>query len=303
MLDRITGLQVFAKVASLGSFTAAARALGMSQSMATKHVDAIENRLGTKLLHRTTRRLSLTEAGQRYLESAERILAEMEEAEQAAAETVEPRGTLRVAGPLSFGFREIAPALADFARLYPRVKVDFGLSDRIVDLVEEGWDLAIRIAALKDSTLVARKLAPIRVMLCAAPAYLERHGTPRTVADLKDHNCLGYTLPSAANAGRWLFGTDAPIVAEVSGNLVASNGDALRVAALAGQGIIYQPTFLVADDLRAGRLKALALDHPVPAFGNAYAVYPPSRHVPTKVRRFIDFLAERWAGVPPWDRA
>jgi DNA-binding transcriptional LysR family regulator len=303
MLDRITGLQVFAKVASLGSFTAAARSLAMSQSMATKHVDAIEARLGTRLLHRTTRRLSLTEAGQRYLESAERILAEIDEADQAAAETVEPRGTLRVAGPLSFGFREIAPALADFARLYPHVKVDFGLSDRIVDLVEEGWDLAIRIAALRDSALVARKLAPIRVMLCAAPAYLAARGTPRTTADLKDHNCLGYTLPTAANAGRWLFGADASLVVEVSGNLVASNGDALRMAALAGQGIIYQPTFLVADDLRAGRLHAIALDHPLPVFGNVHAVYAPSRYVPTKVRRFIDFLAERWSGVPPWDRA
>jgi DNA-binding transcriptional LysR family regulator len=302
MLDRITGMQVFAKVAGLGSLSAAGRALAMSQSMATKHIGAIEERLGARLLHRTTRRVTLTEAGQRYLEACERILAEIDEAEAAAAaEMVEPRGTLRLNVPLSFGFREIAPALADFATLYPLLTVDLGLTDRFVDLVEEGWDLAIRLGTLRDSALIARKLAPARIVLCAAPSYLAKRGVPKTVADLAGHNCLGYTIPSPANAGRWMFGKDGSVAVAVSGNLRASNGDALRSAALAGQGLIYQPTFLVADDLRSGRLVALHLDAPDFQFGNVYAVYVPSRHVPAKVRIFIDFLAARWGDDPPWD--
>jgi DNA-binding transcriptional LysR family regulator len=302
MLDRVMGMQVFAKVASEGSFSAAARALAMSQSMATKHVDAIEDRLGARLFQRTTRRLTLTDAGQRYLEACERILAEIEEADaEAAAHVAEPRGTLRLNAPLSFGFRQVVPALADFATLYPQLTVDLGLTDRFVDLVEEGWDLAIRLGALRDSALIARRLAPALIVLCAAPGYLDRHGTPKTLADLAGHNCLGYTLPTAASAGRWLFGADGSTAVPVTGNLLANNGDALRTAALAGQGLIYQPTFLVADDLRAGRLVCVHLDAAPFRFGNVYAVYAPGRHIPAKVRRFIDFLAERWAGTPPWD--
>ena len=209
MLDRVMGMQVFAKVASLGSFSAAARALGMSQSMATKHVDAIEDRLGAQLFQRTTRRLTLTDAGQRYLEACERILVEIEEADaEAAADVAEPRGTLRLNAPLSFGFRQVVPALADFATLNPQLTVDLGLTDRFVDLVEEGWDLAIRLGTLGNSAMIARRLAPAMVVLCASPDYLARHGVPKTLADLAGHNCLGYTLPTAASAGRWLFGAD-----------------------------------------------------------------------------------------------
>lgn len=303
MLDRVTGMQVFLRVAALGSFSAAARSLGLSQTMATKHVGAIEDRLGARLFIRTTRRLTLTEAGQRYREAVERILAEIDEAEaEAAADTVEPRGTLRLNAPLSFGFREISPVLVDFARLYPALTIDIGLNDRVIDLVEEGWDLAIRIGRLRDSALMARKLAPIRTVVCAAPAYLAAHGTPRTVADLARHNCLGYTLPSAASAERWHFGANGSVAVAVSGNLRANNGDALRTAALAGQGIVYQPTFLFSDDLRQGRLVPLRLDQPVFQYANAHAVYAPDRHVPAKVRLLIDFLVERWAGEPPWDR-
>lgn len=303
MLDRVTGMQVFVRVAALGSLSAAARSLGMSQTMVTKHVGAIEDRLGARLLIRTTRRLTLTEAGQRYREAAERILAEIDEVEaEAAADTVEPRGTLRLNAPLSFGFREISPALTDFAKLYPALTIDIGLNDRVIDLVEEGWDLAIRIGRLRDSALIARKLAPIRTVLCASPAYLASHGTPRTLADLARHNCLGYTLPSAASAERWHFGADGSVTVAVTGNLRANNGDALRTAALAGQGIVYQPTFLFSDDLREGRIVPIHLDQPVFQYANVYAVYAPDRHVPAKVRVLIDFLVERWAGEPPWDR-
>jgi DNA-binding transcriptional LysR family regulator len=302
MLDRFAGMQVFVKVAALGSFSAAARTLGMSAAMATRHVDAIEDRLGARLLQRTTRRLTLTDAGRRYLEACERILGEIEEADaEAAADVAEPRGLLRLNAPLSFGFREVVPALADFAALHPQLGVDLGLTDRFVDLVEEGWDLAIRLGMLADSSLVARRLAPARMALCASPGYLRERGRPKTTADLAAHNCLGYTLPSAATAGRWLFGADGAVAVAIAGNLRANSGDALRAAAVAGQGLIYQPTFLVGEELRTGRLVAITLDQAPFEFGGVYAVHAPSRHVPARVRRLVDFLARRWAGTPPWD--
>jgi DNA-binding transcriptional LysR family regulator len=303
MLDRVTGMQVFARVAALGSLSSAARALGMSQTMATKHVAALEERLGVKLLHRTTRKITLTEPGRRYLESVERILAEVEEADAtAAAERMEVTGTLRVNAPVSFGVREIAPLMAEFARLHPALTVDLGLNDRVVDLVEEGWDVAVRIGRIQDQTMIARKLARCRILIAGSPAYLAERGTPRTVADLAAHNCLAYTLSSALGPRRWLFGSDGTISVPIQGNLQASNGDALVVAALAGQGLIYEPTFLVGDDLRAGRLVALALDHPPIELPGVFAVYPSNRRPPAKVRAFVDFLVRRFGSGPPWDR-
>lgn len=303
MLDRITGMKVFVRVAALGSFSAAARALGMSQSMATKHVVAIEARLGIKLFNRTTRRVTPTEAGRRYLRSCERILAEIEEAEEAAAaDRVAPRGMLRISVPVSFGIRHIAPALAEFGRLYPGVSVELGLNDRFVDLIEEDWDLAVRIGRLRDSSLVARRLAPCRTIVCAAPSYLAAKGTPRTLAELREHNCLGYTLPDPHDAERWRFGSHGETVVRIGGNLRASNGEALRAAAVAGQGLIYQPTFLVGSDIRAGRLVPVRLDQPTADDLAVHAVRPPDRQPPARVQAFIDFLAERLLPDPPWDR-
>ncbi|TAK48606.1 MAG: LysR family transcriptional regulator [Xanthobacteraceae bacterium] len=304
MPDRLTGMEVFSKIAAVGSLSAAARALGLSQTMVTKHVAALETHLGVRLLHRTTRRLTLTEAGRRYLESCDRILADIADAESAAAaDRIEPRGTLRINAPVSLGTREIAPAIAEFCRLHPAITVELGVNDRVVDLIEEGWDVAIRIGRMASSTLIARRLAPCHTVVCAAPAYLAAHGTPRTIEDLKAHNCLGYTLPNAAAAERWGFGRDAAIGINVSGTLRANSGDVLRVAALAGHGVIYQPTFIVADDLAAGRLVALNLDHPAMEFPGVFAVYPPSRFPPAKISAFVAFLADRWAPIPPWDRA
>lgn len=304
MLDRLTGMQVFARVAALGSLSGAARALDMSQTMATKHVAALENRLGVKLLHRTTRRLTLTEAGRRYLESVERILADVEEADAvAAADRAEVRGTLRVNAPLSFGFREIAPLIPAFSTAHPSLVVDLGLSDRVVDLIDEGWDVAVRIGTMADSSMVARRIAPCRLVLAAAPAYLAAHGTPRTVRDLAGHNCLSYTLSRMQSQNRWLFGPDGAISAPVSGTLKANNGDALVVAALGGQGIVYEPTFLVGEHLRSGALVRIDLDAPPFEFAGIYAVHPAARMAPAKVRAFIDFLAERFGALPPWDRA
>ncbi|MCP8939643.1 LysR family transcriptional regulator [Alsobacter sp. SYSU M60028] len=303
MLDRLTGMQVFVKVAALGSLSAAARALGMSQTMATKHIAALEDRLGVKLLHRTTRRLTLTEAGRRYLERAERILGEVAEADEAAAaDRVEVRGVLRVAAPLSFGVREIAPRMAAFALRHPGVVVDLGLSDRFVDLLEEGWDLAIRIGRMQDSSMTARRIAPCRLLLAASDAYLAAHGAPRRVADLAAHNCLSYTLSRMLSPNRWLFGRDGHASVAVTGNLKANNGDALLAAALAGQGVIYEPTFLVGDAVRAGLLRPIALDEPPVELPGIYAVHPASRLAPARVRAFIDFLAEAYRPLPPWDR-
>ena len=303
MLDRILGMQVFAQVAALGSLSSAARALGMSQTMATKHMAALEARLGVRLLHRTTRRVSLTEPGRRYLESVERILAEVAEADAlAAAERVEVTGDLRVNAPTSFGARELAPILPDFARAHPALKIELGLSDRVIDLVEEGWDVAIRIGRVADQTLIARRLAPCRLVVAGSPAYLAERGVPKTVADLAAHNCLGYTLSSSVGPDRWLFGAEGEAKVAVAGNLRANNGDALAAAAVAGLGLVCQPTFILADDLRAGRLEAVPLDLPPVTLPGVFAVHPSARRAPAKVRAFIDFLASRFGPNPPWDR-
>jgi len=303
MLDRLTSLEVFAKVAAAGSFSAAGRAVGLSQTMVTKHIAALEARLGIRLFHRTTRRLSITEAGRNYLEASSRVLADLEAAENAvAADRFEPRGVLRLNAPASFGTRQIGPLLAEFAARHPQLSVELGLNDRLVDLAEEGWDLTVRIGNLSDSSLIARRVAPCRTAVCAAPGYLESHGTPRTVGELKHHNCLGYTLARVGH-DLWLFGTRGEVSVRISGNLRANNGDVLLAAAIAGQGIIYQPTFIVADAVRAGALTPILLDHATVELGGIYAVYLPERHPAAKVRAFIDFLVAHFLPEPPWDWA
>lgn len=296
-------MRVFVRVASSGSFAAAGRALRLSQTAVTKHVEAIEARLGVRLLHRTTRRLTLTEAGRGYLDACGRILAEIDEAEEAAAAgQAEPRGSLRMNLPVSFGTLQVVPWLSQFCARHPHVGIELGLSDRVVDLVEEGWDLAIRIGVLAESSLVSRRLAPCRMLVCASPAYLETHGTPRSVRELAEHNCLGYTLSDRLGYDFWRFGADGTVKVPVAGTLRANNGDALRAAALAGLGIIYQPTFLVGDDVRGGALLALSLDHLPLSAGHVQAVFRPDRRMPLKTRAMIDFLADRFGTEPPWDR-
>lgn len=305
MLDRITGLQVFSRLAALGSLSGAARALGMSQTMATKHMAALEDRLGTKLVHRTTRKMTLTEAGRDYLESAERILADFEEAEaRVASDAIEVRGTLRLNAPVSFGIRELAPLLPEFSRLYPDLKVDLGLNDRYVDLIDEGWDLVIRIGSLSDSRMIARRIAPCRTVICASPSYLERFGRPLSIDDLPAHNCLGYTLSRITGTERWPFGTkkgNGKTTVAVSGTLKANNGDALVAAAIGGLGLVYLPTFLVSQELLSGQLVALDLGLATVEFDGVFAVYPEDRRPPAKVRAAIDFLAGRFLPEPPWD--
>lgn len=298
MLDRITGMRIFVRAVSAGSLSAAGRHLGISPAMATKHVDALEAHLGVKLLHRTTRRLSLTEAGNDYLEACLRILPEIEEAEaSAASQRVEARGLLRMNVPLTFGSRYIAPLLAAFSQRHPAVRVELGLNDSQVDLIDGGWDMAVRIGRLADSTLQARKLADCPLVVCAAPAYLDARGIPRKVADLAQHNCLSYTLSQSKD---WAFGRDGHTRVTVSGDLLANNGSALVAAAIGGQGIIYQPLFIVASALRRRELAVLELDKPAVTVGGIHLLYPPDRRPPAKVRVMADYLIESFRDEVPW---
>ncbi|SDS99720.1 transcriptional regulator, LysR family [Halopseudomonas litoralis] len=299
-MDRITSMRVFVRAASAGSLSAAARHLSMSPAMAAKHVNALEARLGVKLFHRTTRRLSLTEAGSNYLEACQRILPEIDEAEAvAASQRIKATGLLRMNVPLSFGERFVAPLIPAFSHRHPEVRIELGLSDAQVDLLAGNWDLAIRIGRLSDSNLQARRLGDSAMLVCAAPSYLDQRGVPRRVAELTQHNCLSYTLSPMQGARSWAFGPDGEIRVPVSGDLLANNGNALLAAALGGQGIIYQPHFIVGEALDAGRLVALELDKPVIELGGIHVLYPPDRRPPAKVRVMIDYLAEAFSHSPP----
>lgn len=291
MADRLTGIEIFVRAVRTGGLSAAARELKISPAMAGKHLNALEQRLGITLVQRTTRRLSLTEAGQRFLEEAERLLRELAEAEaEASAGTVEVQGLLRVAVPVSYGILHIAPLVPGFTRAHPKVTVELGLNDRHVDLMEEGWDLAIRIGRLPDSSMVARKLAAAPAIICAAPAYLAERGTPSTVAELTMHDCLGYTLSDSVGTQSWSFGIDGAIKVPVRGSLHANNGDALLAAAIAGQGLLYGPTFIAAQAIGAGQLVPVSLDKPLIDFGAVYAVTRPDRRPSLKTRAWVDYL-------------
>jgi DNA-binding transcriptional LysR family regulator len=198
--------------------------------------------------------------------------------------------------------REVAPLLPRFLARYPKLNLELGLNDRHVNLIEEGWDLVIRIGYLADSTMIARRLAPCAMVVCASPDYLDRHGQPTCVADLSAHNCLGYTLSRSMGSDRWLFGRDGKNSVAVRGTLQANNGDVLVAAAVAGQGIVYQPAFLVRNEIEAGALVQLELDEPTAALDGIFAVYPADRRPPAKVRATIDFLVEQFSPVPPWQR-
>lgn len=299
-MDRVTGMRVFVEAARAGSLSAAGRHLGMSPAMATKHVNALEARLGVKLFHRSTRRLGLTDAGGDYLEACQRILADIDEAEAAAtSQRLKATGLLRMTVPLSFGSRFIAPLIPAFCERHPEVRVEMGLSDAQQDLIDGRWDLALRIGHLADSSLQARRLGESPMRVCAAPAYLKQRGIPRHIADLAQHNCLSYTQSAFQSSGQWAFGHRGEFRVSASGNLAANNGDALLAAAIAGQGIIYQPAFIVDEALAAGQLVALKLDKPPMDLGGIHVLYPPDRRPPAKVRAMVDFLVETFENEPP----
>ncbi len=301
MLDRITGMQVFARAATAGSLSAAARQVGLSPAMATKHVDALEERLGVRLFHRSTRKLTLTEAGQQYLEACSKLLPEFDEAEaMVASQRVQAMGLLRLNVPLSFGVRYIAPLLPGFSRRHPGVVVDLGLNDRVVDLMEEGWDLTLRVGTLKDSRLISRKLADAAMIVCAAPDYWARHGRPARWSDLSAHNCMSFSLSHISRPEEWRFGKAGEQRVPVKGNLRANNGDALVAAAIAGLGVLYEPEFIVADAVRRGELEALELDAASADLGGIHLLRSADRTPPAKVRVMTDFLVEAFKSPPPW---
>lgn len=299
-MDRLTAMQVFVRVVEAGSFVKAAEQLEISTTATSRLVANLETHLGTRLLQRTTRRLGLTEAGSAYFDRCQQIVGAVEEAEaQVGLEAQRPFGTLRVSGPVVFGMQHLAPLLAAYRARYPEVRVDISLADRIVDLVDEGFDVAIRIAGRLADTLVARRLTTIRIVVCASPGYLKRHGTPRVPSDLAKHNCLLYTIID--RPGEWtLEGPHGSTTTKVSGSLRSNNGDVLRTATLAGEGIVVQPSFMVGEDLRLGKLVPVLERFCQPDLA-AYAVYPTRRHLPAKVRSFVDFLAETISDPPPWD--
>ena len=299
-MDRVISMRVFVQAALAGSLSAAARHLDMSPAMATKHVNALESRLGVKLFHRTTRGLTLTEAGANYLEACQRILPDIEAAEaEAASQRLKASGLLRMNVPLSFGTLYIAPLLAEFTRRHPEVTLELGLSDAQLDLLSGHWDLAIRIGRLADSNRHTRQLGDSAMKVCAAPAYLDRRGIPRSVHELIQHNCLSYTLSTTQNQKHWVFGHKGEIQVPVQGDILANNGDALVAAALTGHGIIYQPHFIVCNALKRGDLVTLELDKPVMPLGGIHVLYPPDRRPPAKVRAMIDYLAEAFQSTPP----
>ncbi len=294
MADRLTGMEVFVRAIRLGGLSAAGRAMGMSPTMAARHLDALEARLGTTLVHRTTRRLALTDAGIAYLDRAERVLSEIADADvDASAQSRTIEGLLRVSAPATFGVMHVAALAAEFRRRHPGVTIELGLDDRYVDLLEERWDMAIRIGRLSDSSLVARRLAPVRLAICAAPAYLAAHGTPATLADLADHDCLGYTLVTLTGPAVWGFGRDGAQHIPVRGSLHANNGEALVKAAIAGQGLVYGPRFIAADALRRGDLVEIDLDAEYMGLGAVHSVTHSRRRLSARVRAWIDFLADR----------
>ena len=291
MTGNFSEMSVFVRVAQEGSFSAAARRLDLTPSAVSKQIGRLEERLGARLFNRTTRQISLTDVGQAFFARADRILGDLAEAERAVTDMAgNPRGLLRVSVPVAFGRMHLAPRLPSFLAANPEVQIDLTLNDRFADLVEEGFDLALRIGELADSSLIARKLAPNRRIAVAAESYLEAHGRPQRPPDLVDHNCLTYTY--RAQRHDWEFhGPQGREQVRVSGNLEANDAGALREALLAGLGIALLPLWLVGEDIRDGRLEVVLPDYPAPDSA-IYAVYAPGRFLSPKVRRFVDFLVE-----------
>ena len=299
-MNRLLEMAAFVHTVDRGSQAAAAPGLGVTPAMVGRYIRALEDRLGTRLLNRTTATQSLTEAGLAFHARASLILEQVEEAELAATERqTEPRGLLRLNAPMAFGVRYLAAAVAQFGRQHPLVRVDLTLNDRVVDLVEEGYDLAVRIGRLPDSTLIARRLAPCHLMLCASADYLAQAGTPMQPEDLRAHNCLRYAYSRDGDTWR-LRGPERTAEVRPQGNLLANNGDALLAASVAHAGISLQPSFIAAAALRAGLLVRVLPAWSIDSLA-IFAVYPSARHLAPKVRSLVDFLASRFGERPPWD--
>jgi DNA-binding transcriptional LysR family regulator len=297
-LDEMTS---FVRVVEAGSISKAAEQMGVAKSGVSRRLAELETRLGVRLLNRTTRRSSLTDAGRTYYEGAVKLLSDVAELDAVVADSeASLKGRLRLAAPLSFGLCHLAPAIEEFMTTHPGVLIDLDFSDRQIDLVAQGVDLAIRIAELRDSSLRARHICPVRLMLCASPAYLQQYGTPRTPQDLSDHRILHYDI-GGGPVLRLADGRGGEQQVHVEPVLVANNGDFLCDMAIAGHGIILTPSFIAWQAVATGDLVPLMPDHWPPHL-NAYAVYPPTRYLSRRARTLIDFLAERFGENPYWDQ-
>jgi len=299
-MEHLAEMMTFAKVVETKSFSEAARELGSSKSLVSKQVSQLENALGVRLLNRTTRRMSLTEVGAAYYEHCARIAQEI----AAAGETVnqlqaEPRGVLKLTSTVIFAAMHLAPAIQGFITRYPKVIIELDAVDRVVDLVEEGYDLAIRISDNPPPLLAARRIAPVRWSTCASPEYIARHGAPKTPHELAQHNCLIYR----GKGTQWRYRIDGREQSmELNGNVRVNNSEVLLNLARAGMGIVVFPTYMVGPDLQSGRLVDILSDYQAFPDTDLYALYPPSRYLQPKVRAFIDFLVEHFGPEPAWDK-
>lgn len=301
-MDRLVAMEVFVRIVQTGSFSAVARELGTTQPTISKQLTALEGRVKTRLLNRSTRSISLTEAGTAYFERCKRILDAVQDAEGALGRLQATlSGTLHVNGSIAMGQIYLTPLILKFQQMHPELDVELSLNDRYVDLVEAGVDVAVRIGRLADSSLVARRLGNTRRVLVATPAYLRAHGTPRTPEDLVDHNCLLYAYLSTGN--EWSFmGPNGEIRVRVNGNFKANNGHAIREALMADAGVALTPDWLLHDKVARGEIVALLPEFTAPPL-EINAVYPSGRHVPAKVRAFIDFLQQEFAAIPAFGSA
>ena len=291
-MDTIDAMRVFVAVVERNGFSAAADALDMSTAAVTRQIAALEKRLSTRLLNRTTRRVSPTSTGAAYYQRCVQLLAEFDDLEASVgAQALQPSGRLRINAPVSYGIARLAALLPGYSARYPQVELDLSLSDRVVDMVEEGYDLAIRIARQPAPSLIARPLAQARILLCAAPSYLSRRGTPATPQALAEHDFLSYSYSAAGDSWQ-LHGADGTVEVELVPRMRANNGEVLREAAIAGMGIIAQPDFIIGEALADGRLVPLLPEWTIADIG-IHAVYPSRSHLAPKVRSFIDYLVEQ----------
>lgn len=300
-MDRLENMNTFVHIVETGGISAAAERMDVAKSVISRRLKELEAHLGVQLFHRTTRQMNLTDSGRAFYEQSVRILADVQEAEHAVSQSHSAlKGNLRVAVPLSFGLLHLGPAITEFLQIHPAIKFDLDFDDRQVDLLAEGFDLAIRIASLPDSSLIARRLAPIQVVMCASPAYLQQMGTPHTPGELINHRCLAYNLIS--NSDHWhVYDAAGQLVkTRITPYLKASNGEFLRDVAIAGLGIVLLPVFIIYQAIERGALLPILTEYHYPQVA-VYAVYPQTRHLSRRVRVFIDFLSKRFAEQPYWD--
>jgi len=295
-------IQAFIQIVNSGTITAAAAQLQLAKSAVSRRLAEMEEQLGVELFHRSTRKLSLTDSGRGFYQRCVQILEDLTEAEHSVSQLhQEIRGQIKVAAPLSFGVMHLGPAIIDFQRQHPGITFDIDFNDRQVDLIQEGFDVGIRIAKLKDSSLMARRIAELSIVACASPDYLREHGEPKTPEELQQHSCIVYSYNPRPDQWEFRDKHDKLTSVRINKVIMANNGEFMRDAAVAGLGIIRQPTFIAYEHIAAGKLVPILQNYNMIMI-NAYAIYPPTRHLSRRVRQFVDFLADRFKGQPYWEQ-